>query len=79
MKTPIWLIYLPSKPASKRLSFKNDITTFEKAMGWVSEEVVHRTWVGLTDEETDHLFNIYERSSFGLVHAVEAKLKEKNA
>ena len=37
-----------------------------------------RTWVGLTDEETDHLFNMYERSSFGLVRAVEAKLKEKN-
>ena len=37
-----------------------------------------REWVGLTDEETDHLFNMYERSSFGLVRAVEAKLKEKN-
>jgi hypothetical protein len=37
-----------------------------------------RTWVGLTDEEKDHLFNMYERSSFGLVLAVEAKLKEKN-
>ena len=37
-----------------------------------------REWVGLTEEETDHLFNMYERSSFGLVRAVEAKLKEKN-
>ena len=37
-----------------------------------------RTWVGLTDEDRDHLFNLYERSSFGLVRAVEAKLKEKN-
>ena len=46
-----------------------------------NEPLLHppqRTWVGLTDEDRDHLFNLYERSSFGLVRAVEAKLKELN-
>ena len=49
-------------------------SSVDKAVNAMSK----REWVGLTDEETDHLFNMYERSSFGLVHAVEAKLKEKN-
>ena len=77
MKTPIWLIYLPNKPASKRLSFKNDITTFEKAMGWVSEEVVQRPWVGLTDGERDHII-LGRQQRWEISELAEAKLKEKN-
>ena len=49
-------------------------SSVDKAVNAMSK----REWVGLTDEETDHLFNMYERSSFGLVRAVETKLKEKN-
>ena len=48
-----------------------------KGVAFYTTPQPQREWVGLTDEETDHLFNMYERSSFGLVRAVEAKLKEK--
>ena len=43
-----------------------------------------RAWVGLTDEEigqlaATHLFrDVWPHSTFAAIHAIEAKLKEKN-
>jgi hypothetical protein len=39
MSTQIYLISNPTKPTHRRLSFKDDMTTFEKGLGWVSELV----------------------------------------
>jgi hypothetical protein len=36
-------------------------------------------WVGLTDKDKDHLMNMYERSSFGLIREVETLLRKKNS
>ena len=44
-----------------------------------------RPWVGLTDEEigqlaATHLFrDVWPHSTFAAIHAIEAKLKEKNS
>ena len=38
-----------------------------------------RTWVGLTDEEIEKIWNSGVRAFFLLARAIEAKLKEKNA
>ena len=35
----IWFIHSPTKPTRRRLSFKNDMTTLEKSLGWVAEQV----------------------------------------
>ena len=52
---------------------------------WVSVEKPQRTWVGLTDEEIDVIYeqhhNQYDECisvSWGYERAIEAKLKEKN-
>lgn len=39
MTPQIWLISNPAKPTHRRLSFKNDMTTFEKGLGWVAKLV----------------------------------------
>jgi hypothetical protein len=39
MTPQIYLISNPTKPTHRRLSFKDDMTTFEKGLGWASELV----------------------------------------
>lgn len=40
MKRPeIWFIHSTTNPTCRRLGFKNDMTTLEKSLGWVAEQV----------------------------------------
>ena len=41
--------------------------------------LAQRTWVGLTDEEIEKIWNSGVRAFFLLARAIEAKLKEKNS
>ena len=43
---------------------------------WGQEEMPQRTWVGLTDEEMQDLWDRYAHME--MMRAIEAKLKEKN-
>jgi hypothetical protein len=44
-----------------------------------AEALLHKPWVGLTDEDRREIFDATERDDRGYVAAlVEAKLKEKN-
>jgi hypothetical protein len=47
---------------------------------WVPVEKPQRTWVGLTDEEFNELYDSYVPTACYalLIEMVEAKLKEKN-
>ena len=42
------------------------------------EPLAQRTWVGLTDEEIDDIYQGVGKNELLLVRALEAKLKEKN-
>lgn len=60
---------------------ENDVALSIFEYGYKAGMDARRQWVGLTDEERDHLWSItppeYE-DQFAFVLAVEAKLKEKN-
>ncbi len=45
---------------------------------WLSNTPPQRTWVELTDDEREELMDTYDVASTDYVHAIEAKLKEKN-
>lgn len=52
MTPQIYLISNPTKPTHRRLSFKNDMTTFERGLGWVVQQIPS-TWVELTKGQID--------------------------
>ena len=63
-----------------------EIYDIGKRKPWPASPVATpRPWVGLTDEEigqlaATHLFrDVWPHSTFAAIHAIEAKLKEKNA
>ena len=64
------------------VSNKNQIN---EAITAIKEALAQRTWVGLTDEEVDKIYEAHhnqygecESVNFGYERAIEAKLKEKN-
>ena len=44
----------------------------------LAEQPAQRTWVGLTDEEIDDIYQGVGKNDLMLVREVEAKLREKN-
>jgi hypothetical protein len=53
------------------------IKTFHGGKAWPVQEPAQRTWVGLTDEEFQMIYDM-GRTPAGMMEMVEAKLKEKN-